>query len=189
MVNDRERTDEWNKKLYQWKLNKQLYQWYQWHFSFMLVQGTEVHCTDRANVPSDHTCVDMLTCSVLVLLIAGQQGLQGRGIEMWLGEVKWCSVSMMINGWIRDDLNLWQHLSQYSEVTEQSEYLTQYHRLHTFCLIVVLLNSCLKTVAQLCLVRPLAACDAVWYICCVTLAGHHVTRHTRAWNGGPSEGS
>ena len=55
----------------------------------------------------------------------------------------------MINGWIRDDLNLWQHLSQYSEVTEQSEYLTQYHRLHTFCLIVVLLNSCLKTVAQL----------------------------------------
>ena len=54
-----------------------------------------------------------------------------------------------------DDLNLWQHISQYSEVTEQSEYLTQYHRLHTFCLIVVLLNSCLKTVAQLCLVRPL----------------------------------
>ena len=66
-----------------------------------------------------------------------------------LSSIRACPVSIMINGWIRDDLNLWQHLSQYSEVTEQSEYLTQYHRLHTFCLIVVLLNSCLKTVAQL----------------------------------------
>ena len=48
----------------------------------MLVQGTEVHCGDRANVPSDHTCVDnvdMLTCNVLVLLIAGQQGLYRDG--------------------------------------------------------------------------------------------------------------
>ena len=69
----------------------------------MLVQGTEVHCTDRANVPSDHTCVDMLTCSVLVLLIAGQQGLyRDGGLKCDWGR---CPVSMMINEWIRDDLN------------------------------------------------------------------------------------
>ena len=64
----------------------------------------------------------------------------------------------MINGWIRDDLNLWQHISQYSEVTEQSEYLTHDHRLHTFCLIVVLLNSCLKTVAQLFMLSTTPGC-------------------------------
>lgn len=136
----------------------------------MLVQGTEVHCVDRANVPSDHTCVDnvdMLTCNVLILLIAGQQGLyRDGGLKCDCGRrVQWCPVSIMINGWIRDDLYLWQHLSQYSEVAKQSVYLTQDHRLHTFCLIVfllyIVLNSCLKTVAQSCLVRPLAACDAV----------------------------
>ena len=101
----------------------------------MLVQGTEVHCVDRANVPSDHTCVDnfdMLTCNVLVLLIAGQQGLyRDGGLKCDCGRrVQWCPVSIMINGWIRDDLYLWQHLSQYSEVAKQSVYLK--HRIIVF---------------------------------------------------------